>query len=399
MKHAMAVMVLAGMAGGAAWYHNDEASQKPLVKLQVPDPGLDDDELTASAPEWEPLDVQLSAPVNELPQHLIAERTPAVKTISESDEQPFAVSDEDEEDAPPARKPVVRRSDAFEPVETQAKPQQPQRPNRHRAEADQSAEGRAINVRRFGQGAYRTLIITGLDGRDRTGVQWADELADVLETRADLLQQQEFVIIRAANPDGLAAMTRENAHGVDLNRNFPTRRFRPTESPSSGIGPASEPETRALLQAMYEFRPQRIVHLISTTGKSGVFINQQARDVAERLQRHYSLPVQQMNYDQLPGSVEEFSDATWSSSVVRLHLHGVSEEEVARKLMPIVVTAVSQRDAGTNRGAATTPVSTPRKEPSRWQSSPASSPVPPPTDRNRRPVLRRGYEELPPPPQ
>jgi protein MpaA len=58
------------------------------------------------------------------------------------------------------------------------------------------------------------------------------------------------------NPDGTAAATRQNAHGVDLNRNFPYL-WQPIADPTfySGPHPASEPETRAAMRLVREIRP------------------------------------------------------------------------------------------------------------------------------------------------
>jgi protein MpaA len=85
---------------------------------------------------------------------------------------------------------------------------------------------------------------------------------------------EHCAVVLAANPDGLVRGTRGNAHGVDLNRNFPSKDWRPgtvthrstIEDKSdvlltTGDRPASEPEVQALLALIEELHPRAVVAL------------------------------------------------------------------------------------------------------------------------------------------
>jgi protein MpaA len=63
-------------------------------------------------------------------------------------------------------------------------------------------------------------------------------------------------LVPEANPDGTAADRRWNAHGVDLNRNFPWRWRHSTGVFASGPRPASEPETRIMMRLIARLRPR-----------------------------------------------------------------------------------------------------------------------------------------------
>lgn len=121
-----------------------------------------------------------------------------------------------------------------------------------------SVEGRDIFLHGTGAGAGGILIIAGFHG---------DEPGTVLVTESFLNRyvangtvSGKVLVIPLANPDGHLRSTRYNAHGVDLNRNFPTNWDAESEEPS-GPGPLSEPESQALHQLILAEQPEKIVSL------------------------------------------------------------------------------------------------------------------------------------------
>ncbi|MDB5348099.1 MAG: hypothetical protein JWP89_6476 [Schlesneria sp.] len=256
-----------------------------------------------------------------------------------------------------------------------------------------SGAGMPLHSRRFGRQGTRTLIIAGLDGLDVVGTRWNDELAEALLRRSDLLQNNEIMIVRAGNPEGLTNRIPTNLRGVSINRNFPSRRYQALPDKSTGTGPASEAETKAILDVLYSFRPRRVIHLASTSGRSTVLYNRAATDVGDELEKQYKLHVQLLDPEQVPGSIEEFADGTLDAAVISLKLNSGPEWQGAwKKNAAAVLTAINGQSQEKLVAAST--------EKAALMLEPTSSVIPN-MDEDVAPQVkkRRGYEELPPPPR
>ena len=83
----------------------------------------------------------------------------------------------------------------------------------------------------------------------------------ILETLRDgaPLHRIDVWVVPTYNPDGLARGSRKNARGVDLNRNYPRGWKDLDGNYESGPGPASEPETRAMMSFLKAVRPERVL--------------------------------------------------------------------------------------------------------------------------------------------
>src|SRR5437764_11507083 len=104
-----------------------------------------------------------------------------------------------------------------------------------------SEQGRPIRaIERGDPSAPRRLLVFGLiHGNEPAGRAIARRLASTAPPPG-----LDVWVVEDLNPDGFAAGTRQNARGVDLNRNF-SYRWRHLDHPGgtywSGPGPLSEP--------------------------------------------------------------------------------------------------------------------------------------------------------------
>lgn len=116
-----------------------------------------------------------------------------------------------------------------------------------------SVQGRALSARVLGPGsAARKIVLVGCIHGDECAGRAILSAAEQAPVPANV----QLWLVPTLNPDGEAAGTRQNAHGVDLNRNFPYR-WRAVPGPTyySGPRPRSEPETRAAMRLIARVRP------------------------------------------------------------------------------------------------------------------------------------------------
>ena len=123
----------------------------------------------------------------------------------------------------------------------------------------------------------RVLVIGAIHGDELSSVTLA---LNWLQLAQEIPASAHWRFIPGLNPDGILAKkpTRFNAHGVDLNRNFPTpdwerdaRKYWEVKTKKDprrwpGNAPLSEPESKYLMEVMAQFKPNLIVSIHAPYG-------------------------------------------------------------------------------------------------------------------------------------
>jgi protein MpaA len=115
-----------------------------------------------------------------------------------------------------------------------------------------SVQHRPIELVHVAGPGPRVLVVGCIHGNECAGMA-------VVAALRKAHPQEDLWLIPTINPDGLAHDTRQNAHGIDLNRNFPAgwRPFGPPWSVyAAGARPWSEPETRLVRSLVARIHPR-----------------------------------------------------------------------------------------------------------------------------------------------
>jgi len=104
------------------------------------------------------------------------------------------------------------------------------------------------------------LVVGVIHGNEQAGLDVVDELQAMAPD--DIPANVDLYLMPALNVDGLVLNKRQNANGVDLNRNFPYK-WGPIAQLGNweyaGPSSASEPETQAMVAYVADLRPDLTV--------------------------------------------------------------------------------------------------------------------------------------------
>lgn len=124
-------------------------------------------------------------------------------------------------------------------------------------------------------------VLGGVHGDEGEGIFVVEQLHNWLQVDEP---KAPVILLPLVNPDGLAADTRVNANGVDLNRNWPVASWSPDfteERYNPGPKPLSEPENVFLYELFRKFRPRIIITFHSWNKDPVLNYNTQAQIDAE----------------------------------------------------------------------------------------------------------------------
>jgi protein MpaA len=199
-----------------------------------------------------------------------------------------------------------------------------------------SVRGRPIYAYRLGSPGGRAALVVGCtDGDERAGIAIVDALLK-LQPPAGV----DLWLVPTINPDGVAAGTTGNAHGVDLNRNFPYawRYLGGSGHLDSGRRPLSEPESRAVYRFLLRVKPRLAIWFHQPLAL--VDDSQGSRRLERTFARLVGLPLQRLT--DYPGSITNWENHHFRGStafVTELPQGALSRSRRARYARAILALA------------------------------------------------------------
>jgi protein MpaA len=194
--------------------------------------------------------------------------------------------------------------------------------------------------------AIDILIMAGIHGDEPQGtVLLSEALRNLLQS------ELQNAVILCANPDGMAMGTRANSNGVDLNRNFPSKNWKPDPvyykntkgeqqdiELSPGNSPVSENETKYLVKLMEKLNPN---YLIGIHAALACIEDPEFSSLSKWISDKSNLPlVENVGYD-TPGSLGSWA-ADNKITIITYELPSESLMEIKNKHLSLILDIITK---------------------------------------------------------
>lgn len=189
-----------------------------------------------------------------------------------------------------------------------------------------SVRNSPIMVQVFGQGPDVILIMATIHGDEPAGTPLVRSLAKHIRSHLELVNARTILLLPVTNPDGFAQNTRENANGVDLNRNFSAANR--INTATTGRFALSEPEARAINQLIEQYAPDRIVTIHQPLGC--IDYDGPADAIARRMAQYCDLPVKKLGAR--PGSLGSYAGLTRRIPIITFEMRTADSQLNAQAL-------------------------------------------------------------------
>lgn len=191
------------------------------------------------------------------------------------------------------------------------------------------------------------LLMAGIHGDEPEGTVLLSEALRYL-----LPEELKNGVILCVNPDGMVSGTRANTNGVDLNRNFPSKNWKPDSvyyrnykeeaqdiELSPGINPSSESETIALVELIKTIKPKYLVamHAPLACVEDPLF-SKLSKLVADKS----NLPLVETVGYETPGSLGSWA-ADIDKKIITYELPSASLVDVKKNHLPIILDLLSKK--------------------------------------------------------
>lgn len=169
-------------------------------------------------------------------------------------------------------------------------------------------------IQLLGNSSYKPFLVIGVFHGDEPQGEFL--INEYLKTH----KNSQTLFIPCLNPDGKKLNTRQNANNVDLNRNFPTQNWVVAEDEHyfGGNEPASEIETKFMIEVIEEYNPKFILTLHSPY--CVVNYDGDAFEIAEKISEIIKYPVESDIGYPTPGSFGTYCGVERNIPTITLEL-------------------------------------------------------------------------------